>query len=215
MNSKQAQSVLCPPVSTRTGCIGTTGSGKSFLAKQMLKYLMLQSIVILDPKAHFRWPGAKICTTPDDLIRNGDSLRYPALLYRPNTAHLINRESYERVCSWVFRRKNTVLYIDELPAVVSGPLVYPPSLAMIFMQGRELGITVIWCAQRPANIPIFCISEADRIACFQLSMKNDREKVAGCTDTALLKMMSGHEFWWYVRGVDPRPRVLVLGGAKS
>jgi hypothetical protein len=78
---------------------------------------------------------------------------------------------------------------------------------MLFMQGAApaRNITVIYCAQRPAGLPGMCLSEANRVACFQLSNPMDRKKVAGYTDPALLTMVTDHDFWWFEKGPDPNP----------
>lgn len=208
------QKVLRPRLGSRTINIGTTGSGKSVLGKAMLETLSDQHIVIIDPKGEFEFAGGKVFKTPMALASQSWRDQARVRIYRPGPEHLQNLDSWEQVFSWVFRRKNTVLYIDELFAVCRGAQTAPPSLISIYTQGRSLNITVIACVQRPANVPVVCISESGRVALFEVAMRGDRERVAECTTEALkqnvaeIEGFNGHYFWWYERGPNARPYVL-------
>lgn len=199
-------SILRCPIGSRTLCVGTTGSGKSILAMAMLEHFpQACHMVLIDPKHELSYPGARYFSTPRELAdKRGGRVR----IYRPNKEHLRNKASWESIFDWIYRRKNTVLWIDELFAVCLSALNAPPSLVGIYTQGRSLNITIVACVQRPHGVPLVCITESGRYALFHVSRPEDRKTVAGCTDPALNTPVNeiagidgqendGHFFWWY------------------
>ena len=77
----------------------------------------------------------------------------------------------------VMERENITLYIDEVYGVVQGRNA-TDALRAVITRGRELGIGVWSATQRPKDIPLIVISEADWFFMFQLRVEGDRKRMA-------------------------------------
>jgi energy-coupling factor transporter ATP-binding protein EcfA2 len=151
---------------------GQTGSGKSTLAKYLIR--AIPNLLIIDPKHEFD-PGRehRIVTDLDKLSGRRDD----CLLYRPSAIEM-EPESYDRLFAWVYKRRSTFVYIDELTAVTRSPLSYPIWLRALYVQGRSLGIGILAATQRPTMIPLYCMSEAKKFWSFYLLLAADRRRMA-------------------------------------
>ena len=99
----------------RVFIVGTTGSGKTTLAKAML--FGLPNVVILDPKHTFRLPETwrhEIVSDMPELTR----FKGPqTIIYRPSLEAMdamIDSRVPDPFFNWVFERGNTYLYVDEV-----------------------------------------------------------------------------------------------------
>lgn len=152
---------------------GQTGSGKSTLAKYLI--LPQPNLLIIDPKSEFALPerDCRIVTELDKLSGRRDD----CIIYRPKPEDN-EPERYDRLFKWVYERRNTFVYIDELTAVTRSPLSYPMWLRAIYVQGRSLGIGILAATQRPTMIPLFAMSEAQKFWSFYLLLSGDRKRMA-------------------------------------
>jgi hypothetical protein len=185
---------------TRSTLCGRTGSGKSTLAAYMLRKSTQQWLCV-DPKRDdklARLPGA----ARTESLRAGDiaklwarGVRY-VLLTPPPASSPDDMDSlilalYESHTDWG-------LMVDELYYLHRNSRA-GAGLMAVLTRGRSDKITFLGCTQRPAWISQFCLSEADYIAQYRLSLADDRKRVYQITgDAAVLSNPPGqHEFYWY------------------
>lgn len=165
----------------RVFVVGSTGSGKTTLAKALL--WKRPGVVILDPKHTFTLPPEWESRTYDDIgelsqhddWREEHGRRVPvAAIYRPTLAEM------DALCDpffeWVFERRNTVVYVDEVMRVTNGPRI-GKGYAAVLQLGRERGIGCWSATQRPANIPRPVMTESEHLFAFRLRAKEDRDRL--------------------------------------
>ncbi len=151
---------------------GTTGCGKTELAKQILQYST--NIYAIDSKGDFNLNRAIIIDSPEKIAIKTDGR---PVIYRPNP-EFWTVEDYDSVLKWIYQRKNCTLYIDEVLGLAPDTSRFPPYLKAIATRGRSLNISMIACVQRPTSIPIVLISEADVRYCMVLDNEDDRKRMA-------------------------------------
>ncbi len=115
----------------------------------------------------------RVATSLTELSRS----REDCLVYRP-TPENSEPETYDKLFKWVYERRHTFVYIDELTAVTRSALSYPQWLRAIYVQGRSMGIGILAATQRPTLIPLFCLSEAQKFWSFYLLLHADRKRMA-------------------------------------
>lgn len=161
---------------------GRTGSGKTYLERYLLR--SANRLVACDPKGTLgrlapEWNledwtdrGARQLARGDDV-----RLRIPAPLDGRWDDYL-----------WaVYKAGNVILYIDELYGVVPPGKRAPEPLTACYTRGRELGIGVHSCTQRPSWIPLFAMSEADWFFIFRLTVEEDRKRLASFMGASVIE----------------------------
>ena len=194
-----------PPRDSRAILIGTTGSGKSTVAKKII--YNYDNVLAIDPKpslglvngvGHLR--GFELVRTPEDLVRA--ARRNNRLQYRPDPEYQ-SVEEYDRVLWWVFARGNTYLYVDEAYLIHRNGRA-TDGLRACITSGREKGIGMLTATQRPAKIDPALMSESEYGYVFQLRKREDRERVAENMESdVLLTPATGHDFYYCAPGRDP------------
>lgn len=197
---------------------GRTGTGKTWTAR---KYLTgFPYVVVLDTKGEFAWPevgfhrivrkprdgGPEIITykneNPEEItlvthLADIDKIKTPKIIYRPSWEEL-NLNFYNSFFEWIYRRRNTDVLVDEAMSVSPNPSVIPEYYKALLTRGRELGIGVWSCSQRPSGIAQIIISESNHIMSFDLNMPQDRKKLAEVSGAPEFLQKPGHyKFWYY------------------
>jgi energy-coupling factor transporter ATP-binding protein EcfA2 len=165
---------LTPAPTDRALFVGMTGSGKTTLARALLA--SRAHVVVLDGKGTVKWPGWTRVSTLAAAAKL-DPLEHPRIIYAPTARELSDDETVEAFFAWVYERRNTLLYIDEIYSVALGAEI-PFWLHALLTRGRERGCPVWGSTQRPMYIPMAFLTEAEHAYLFRLQAPQDRKKVA-------------------------------------
>lgn len=169
---------LVPQRTDRAVFVGQTGSGKTTLARYLLANTTIPRPfrLVVDYKGTLQWPEYRLCKNLKELTKAKDAL----LLYRPSLEESTDDDARNRLWEWIYRRRNTTVYVDETAAATSGD-VYPFYYGGCLMRGRELGIELWSATQRPTRIPQVVLSESEHVYAFRLRLPQDRERVESLT----------------------------------
>lgn len=177
---------------------GRTGSGKTFLAESYLNGF--DNVVVLDTKGFFDWKTSEKPVPVFENLAELSNFGQGRAIYRPDFTEL-NQEFYDSFFQWIYRRKNTIVYIDELMEVCPSPRTYPLYLKGILTRGREMNIGCWMSTQRPKDIPSLCLNQSNHFFIFNLQEEADREKIARATEKREFLQNPGtlksYIFWYY------------------
>lgn len=152
--------------------LGKTGSGKTYLAKKLIK--QYKRVVVYDAKHEL---GE--LTTEDYITSNLSELKEIIQEHNFLTVYQpfdLDKESFDGFCKTVFNRGNLTLFFDEISYI---SLTQEGYFNKILRMGRSRGIGCWLCAQRPSWIDQFILSEAEHYFIFQMQLKADRQKICG------------------------------------
>ena len=173
---------------------GQSGAGKTFFAINTF-LPPLKRIILMDPKWEHFYKKAVYVHSPDELQR-ALSYNKTKLIYQPHTSDI---EEFDQVCKLVFVRGNVTLFLDETTYAIKSAMQLPVWFGNIVRMGRSRNISVIALTQRPSQIPLSIISEAQHIVAFRLSLEGDRKKIAGIVgeDAMQLNKLPEYHFMAY------------------
>lgn len=172
---------------------GGTGSGKTILCEVYLANVP-SMVIKLDSKLEcFEklkknkpvWYGlnnedVQIIERLEEL----PSVTKKRIIYAPITEEM-NHDFYNALGEWVYEKGDCILWIDEMMSVAESALKYPFTIKKLLTRGRFKN-SVCWiCTQRPTDIPLICISNANHIFCFNTGLEADRVRMVkntGCKD---------------------------------
>lgn len=180
---------------------GRTGTGKTFLARHY--FATERYVVIHDTKGTTNWPEVpKKDLTVVKRLADLARVTTPKIIYRPRWEEC-NEIYYEAFYQWIYRRRHCRVIVDELMSICPSPFRMPEYLKAIYTRGRELGVSVAGCTQRPTGIPQICISEATHLFILDLNLPQDRNKLVETTGVLdLMKRPGKRNFWYYKVGDD-------------
>jgi DNA helicase HerA-like ATPase len=174
--------------------VGKTGSGKTFLMKYLTRGL--KRLIVLDPKSmidpkqwHLDWVDTGGLR---DLIKGKDA----RLLVRT-----YDTSEWNTYLQAAWEATNTVVYIDELYALVEFGRIAPPRiLSQLYTQGRERKVGVWGSTQRPSWVPLFTMSESDWFFAFRTQLQDDRKRLSELMGPEVLEpipVSDPYGFWMY------------------
>lgn len=163
----------------RVTIVGSSGSGKSYGAASLLRYQ--KRVLIFDTKGSksLERDGYHIIENEDDLQYMGWKMyKDDTFIFRPNP--FLSREEIhdlaDRVCRFVYTNGNMILYVDEGMHVTT-PTRAPDMLHALATRGRERGAGLWLASQRPKQIPMILLSEANHFFVFSLRLEADRKRI--------------------------------------
>jgi len=178
---------------------GRTGSGKTFLVKKYLQHVA--PVYCLDVKKTLYWPGVpeKDIVYLDKFL---DVIKSKAkkVVYQPRWQEL-TFDCYNLFFEYIYNKEEVVLWIDETMGIGTA-IKYPEYYKALLTRGRELGISVWSCTQRPASIPLISMSEATHFFAFDLNLKKDRERIAEISGQEQFLRLPGKYVFWYYHVTD-------------
>lgn len=204
--------------SERVVDVGKTGSGKSYLASRYT--LAYENVICLDTKGDSLtreglkklWPHAVAAGIKVPIFTRLAELqkfRGGRAVYAPEPQEM-RWEYFDAFFWWIYERKNTVCWVDEVYSVTQGQEITPGHQACL-TRGRSRGVGMWNCTQRPKNIPNVIFSESEHFFVFRLLLGTDRKKVAEWAGEEVMTPPPGeHGFWYYGIHMD-RPVLLPEG----
>lgn len=190
---------------------GQTGTGKSVVAEVYLAGY--GAVVKLDTKGEYYerkkkkeviWRGLKegVDYTVVFKLKDIDSVTTKKIIYVPDEDEM-NEEYYEALMKWVYKRENTILWIDEMMEVCPSPTRYPPSLKSLYTRGRSKEAVIWACTQRPSDIPAIAFSQSTHFFIFTMQLPQDRDKVMkGTGMPQFMQQPGGYNFWYWTIGME-------------
>lgn len=173
---------------------GRTGSGKTWFAR---KYLAgYENVVALDTKGTLTWPEAGEDVTLTTRLMELPEIETSKIIYRPSWDEM-EEDFYNKFFQWVYRRRNTIVWIDEVMSICPNPHKIPDYYKACLTRGRELQIGVWSLTQRPSGIPQVIISESTHFIIYDLNMPQDRQKLVETTGATELYEKPGKYIFWY------------------
>lgn len=186
----------------RVTIVGRTGSGKSVLARTLLR--AYSRAVLVDPKGRATLDDWPIVYGSEAFVASWPGS--PRIIVRLGAGE--DRRKWLDAIAWhVFRHGETALNLDDTMGVVSANQG-APGLEACLGQGREIGITGIVCTQRPTRVPPAIMSEADHVFVFTLNRRDDRDTVSETIgDYSGPAVWHGFVYWHgdLTQAVDCRP----------
>jgi hypothetical protein len=164
-----------PSVSQRVTVVGRTGSGKTYKGAWLLSNAPFdrQPYVIVDYKGDELLNGIERIR---EIGLNEPLPKQPGLyIVHP---HIHDHETTEEWLWSVWKKGNTGLYFDEAYMLPNSGYTRRGALQAILTQGRSKHIPVISLVQRPSQISLFVMSEADFFSVFHLHRVQDQKTMS-------------------------------------
>ena len=148
--------------------IGMKGSGKSYLANEILRGLKNIPVIVYDFNSQFHDSHAVVLHDITEVFKVFDAGQ-KHIIFQPFNK---NEETFTKYCDGIFKRSNVVAMIDETHVYVSKMRILK-SYNNLILSGRPRGISVISISSRPANLPNNALTNARHIFAFKLNLESD------------------------------------------
>lgn len=185
--------------SDRVAFIGSTGSGKTQLAKHFLS--RLNRVVVIDPKHMFKLDGFKKSNWNPPRWRSEFKL-----IIRPRASD--DEELFDYIRA-LYKIRNLTIYVDEMATLSDMFPLSTAALADIARIGREPRVALWSAMQRPRGTPRIFLSESENFFVFNLRAREDREYIKGYAGDEVIDRIPKFSFW-YVKPDDENPDLLTL-----
>lgn len=202
---------IIPASGERAFIVGQTGSGKTAFACWLVKRTPITPFVIFDTKEETKFEkfdNSVVVSSWDSVlaatIQNDDENPLPDyIVFRPPVEELSDPGALDNYLARFYADfRNAGCFIDEAytfhKAATAGP-----GLTGLLTRGRSRGLTTIMCAQRPAWISRFAITETQKQYIFKLVDKRDKKTLADIIeDFDKLPDPVKFGFWYSEIGLD-------------
>ena len=129
--------------------VGASGSGKTYLANEIMKGLNGISVWVFDPNYQFHSSRAMVFHDLSEMLKVYDSAKKGHYILQP---HDSSEHTFRRFNAEAFKRGNLVLIEDEIHNWLSKQKVLT-EFNQVILSGRPRGISVISISSRPASCP--------------------------------------------------------------
>lgn len=183
--------------------IGKTESGKSFLARYLLKLFRAHGwrIVIVDPKMgwmsnHPYGEKSKLETVDSPVLTDEFDPAIRCMIFQP----AVWNASLARMCEDIMRYGNTIVYFDEITQLVGANNV-PTEFKILWTQGRARNVGAWAGTQRPKNIPLDIKDQAEVWFVFRTTDETDRSLIASYLPAdrhgEIKDIILPYRYFWY------------------
>lgn len=212
MEQYQAVSYALPASDKRTVIVGSTGSGKTFVA-----------VWLLATRDWHKRPWFIVDFKGDDLIASIgaaeiDVYKNPPIvpgLYVIRPIKNRDDEALEMFLWKIWENENAGVLIDE--GYMLG--MRNPALSALLTQGRSKRIEMINLVQRPVWVDKFFFSEANHFYIMKLQLEGDRKYISEYLDNTPINRLPRFCSYWYnadeqegvhLRPVPPKSEILAM-----
>jgi hypothetical protein len=177
---------IIPARGERAFIVGQTGSGKTAFACWIVKRTPITPFVIFDTKEETKfdrfensisvssWEAVLEATTQNE----NDEPMPDYIVFRPPVEELNDPDALDNYLARFYADfRNAGCFIDEAYTFHKGARA-GPGLTGLLTRGRSRGLTTIMCAQRPAWISRFAITETQKQYVFKLVDKRDKKTLS-------------------------------------
>lgn len=177
---------------------GRTGSGKTTLARELLK--KVRRLVVCDTKGDLdAWGCVEWGKESKKLLLRGEPIRVRVMAPLKASAQEA-QEFWDNVFETAYDAGDVRIYIDELYGIVPKPSLEPPSLKAIYTRGRSVHVTMCALTQRPAWVPMHAKSESSHYFCFRLNLPDDRKSMAAFMGEEVAERIPDRHGFYYFGG---------------
>lgn len=154
--------------------IGHTGCGKTFFTDHITRLPRYEGpqgkapriVLVYDPKGKITRSGYRRVRKLRDVVRLG-SKGVERIIYAPTAQERADPITVNAAFKWVFERGMMTCVVEDAGALMDASSV-PPMFYACMTEGRERGITMIVCVQRPKDLPRVAMTEATHFYAFHL-----------------------------------------------
>ena len=155
--------------------LGSKGSGKSYLANQLLKGLNGIHVWVYDFNQQFHSSRAIVFNDLTKMLEVSDSAKRGHYILQP---HDNSENTFRRFCEEGFKRGNLVLMMDEAHSFLTKQKQLK-EFNNIILSGRPRGISCVTLSSRPASLPNNCLTGARHVFAFKLNLESDIKFLEG------------------------------------
>jgi len=155
--------------------VGASGSGKTYLANQIMKGLNGITVWVFDPNYQFHSSRAMVFNDLDEMLKVYDSAKRGHYILQP---HDSSEYTFRRFNEEAFKRGNITLIEDEIHNWLSKQKVLK-EFNQVILSGRPRGISVISISSRPASCPNHILSNVKHVFAFKLNLESDVKFLEG------------------------------------
>ena len=155
--------------------VGASGSGKTYLANQIMKGLNGISVWVYDPNFQFHSSRAMVFNDLSEMLKVYDQAKRGHYILQPHDA---SEHTFRRFNAEAFKRGNVTLIEDEIHNWLSKQKVIK-EFNQVILSGRPRGISVISISSRPASCPNHILSNVKHVFAFKLNLESDIKFLEG------------------------------------
>jgi hypothetical protein len=173
--------------SERVLFVGATGSGKTELAKRLLKDV--QRVLVIDPKHTFTLDNFKLRKSLKIYFWERKEFRF---IVRPQRG---DDNKLRDLLEGVFAQGDLTIYVDELASLADRFPLTLETLEDIARTGRERRVSLWNAVQRPRGTPKIFMTETETFFIYNLRAEADRQHMAGFVGEKVAEArLPEHEF---------------------
>lgn len=177
-------SVITIRSDNRASFVGTTGSGKSTIARELAR--QVDRLVCIDPKDELggdeEWGLEESSKDAWKRLKNDQ----PARIRVPLPVSANPLEFLDSIFELCYTYGWMTVYLDEAFACVGKGGNPSPFLLALYTRGRSRAIGTWAATQRPARIPLVMLSESEWSFMFRLRLEVDRKRMSEFMGPAVL-----------------------------